>query len=116
MRLPSTSTVFFVSGCSVIGFPTLYADGIRTSAANSVRRHENRQAKAGKMVQRLIDPDQRPEPWMRRFQRHAKCRGAKSLGAVDCDVNGKIDQCYEPEPRRDHQDQHHCNRQMHETM
>src|ERR1044072_3829740 len=32
--------------------------------AGSVRRHEDRQAETGQMVQRLVDSDQRPEPRM----------------------------------------------------
>src|ERR1700737_2328407 len=68
--------------------------------AGSIRRHENRQAEAGEMVQRLIDSDQRPEPWVLVLLRHAKRRGAKPLGAVDRDVDRKIDQAQEQEPRR----------------
>src|SRR6266852_5766799 len=112
MRLPSTSTVFFASDCSVMILSIdRRADRID---AGSIRRHENRQAEAGEMMQRLIDPDQRPEPWM--LHRHFKGGGAKTLGAIDRDVNREIDQGDEPEPRRDNQDQRRCNRKVHKTM
>src|ERR1700687_2858203 len=128
MRLPSTSTVFFASGCSVIGClrdrracrasawsandhkaiaircDVINRQRASPSARSTVRSHENRQAEAGEMVQRLIDPDQRPEPWVLVLLRHAKRRGAKPLGAVDRDVDRKIDQGDEPELRRDNQD------------
>src|SRR3984957_5468352 len=84
------------------------------TAGTLIRRHEDRQAESGEMVQRLIDTDQGPEPRM--FQVHAERRGAKSLGAVDRDVKGKIDKCHEPEPRRDYEDHRQRLRQMHETM
>ena len=45
-----------------------------------VRRHEDRQAEAGEMVQRLIDPDQPPEPLM--LHGHVEAGDAKSLGAI----------------------------------
>src|SRR6266576_1352817 len=84
--------------------------------ARSVRRHEDREPKTGEMVQRLIDPDQRPEPWMLILLRHAKCRCANSLGAVDRDMNDKVDDGDEPEPWRDNQDQRHGYCQMHQTV
>jgi hypothetical protein len=82
--------------------------------ARSIRRHENRKTKTGEMVQRLVDAYQRPEPRM--LHRHIKVRGAKTLGAVDHDVNDEIDQRDEPEPRRDNQDQRHRNPKVHETV
>src|SRR6202040_2762957 len=60
--------------------------------ARSIRRHENRQAETGQMVQRLVDPDQGPEPRVLFLLGHAKGRCAKSLGAIDRDVDDKIDQ------------------------
>ena len=39
--------------------------------AESIRRHEDREAETGEVMQCLIDPDQGPEPWMCRLQRHA---------------------------------------------
>src|SRR5258706_12268616 len=82
--------------------------------ASSIRRHEDRETETGEMVQRLIDPDQPPEPLM--LLLHREGGDAKSLGAVDCEVNRKIDQADEPEPRRDKQDKHHCNRKMHKAV
>ena len=84
--------------------------------AGSVRRHEDRQAEAGQVVQRLIDADQRPEPWMRLLQRDAERRRDDTLEAIDRDVNGEVDQGDEPEPRRDDQDQRHRHREMDEAM
>src|ERR1700681_792821 len=106
MPEPSTSTVFLVSGCSVMGSLCRSARcaSIPRGPIRSIRRHENRKTETGQMMQRLIDPDQRPEPRMPRLVRHAEPRGAKSLGAVDRDVDEKIDDGDEPEPRRDHQD------------
>src|SRR5260370_42203510 len=149
MRLPSTSTVFFVSDCSVMILsidrravtssssakaddPVLGDLGVQRKRlaivdpslspfaaydsmdAGSIRRHENRQAESGEVMQRLIDPDQRPEPRM--LHRHFKGGGAKTLGAIDRDMNREIDQGDEPEPRRDDQDQGRCNRKVHKTM
>src|SRR5262245_11770891 len=45
-----------------------------------VRGHEDRQAKAGEVMQRLVDADQRPEPGM--LLADAEMRGDKTLGAV----------------------------------
>src|SRR6201747_2982379 len=84
------------------------------SASLLIGRHENRKAEPGEMMQRLIDADQRPEPWM--FQRHTERRGAKPLGAVDRDVNGEIDKGDEPEPRRDDRYQHQRHGKMHQAM
>ena len=78
--------------------------------------HEDRQAEAGQVVQRLIDADQRPEPRMLVLQRHSAPRSDNPLKAIDGDVNGEIDEGDEPEPRRDDQDQRQRHRQMHETM
>src|SRR5258706_10633173 len=86
------------------------------SLSKSVRCHEDRQAKIGKMMQRLVDPDQRPEPWVLLFLCHAERRGAKSLGTVDRDMDDEVDQGDEPEPRRDDQDQRQCNRKVHEAV
>src|SRR5665213_599555 len=83
-------------------------------AQSAVGRHENRQSEIGQMVQRLIDPDQRPEPGM--LQIDIEGGGAKPLGAIDRDVDREIDQGEEPELRRDDQDQHQRNRQMNQTM
>src|SRR4051794_27612194 len=69
----------------------------------SVRRHEDRQAESGEMVQRLIDPDQPPEPLV--LHRHVEARDAKSLGAVDDEVDDEIDKGDEPEFWRDDEDQ-----------
>src|SRR5467141_2937284 len=86
----------------------------RKPAISTVRRHENRQAESGKVMQRLVYPDQRPEPWMMILLRHAKCRCTNSLGPIDRDVNRKIDDGDKPELRRDNQDQGHCNRKMYQ--
>jgi len=86
------------------------------TAASTIRRHENRQAEAGEMMQRLVDADQRPEPWVLVFLRYAKCRCAKSFGAIDGDVDRKINHGDEPEPWRDDQDQRHRDREMDETV
>src|SRR6202012_2711730 len=80
----------------------------------AVGRDEKRQPKSGQMVQRLIDADQRPEPGM--LQVDIEGGGAKALGAVDRDVNREIDQSEKPESRREDQDQHQRNREMHEAM
>ena len=88
----------------------------RKPAISAVRRHENRQAEASQVMQRLVYPDQRPEPWMMILLRHAKPRCAKSLGAVDRNVNGEIDQSDKPEFWRDNQDQGHCNRKMYQAV
>src|SRR5262245_34014899 len=45
----------------------------------SVRSHEDRQAEAGEVMQRLVDADQRPEPGMLLVD--AEMRGDKALGA-----------------------------------
>jgi hypothetical protein len=89
---------------------------IPKAARSAVRRHEYRKTKTGQVMQRLVHPDQRPEPGMLMLLRHAKSRCTKSLGAVDRDVNGKIDQGDKPEPWRDDQDQRHCNRKVHKAM
>ena len=75
---------------------------------DQLRRHEDRQAESGQMVQRLIDPDQPPEPLM--LHRHVEGGDAKSLGAIDDEVDGKIDKGDEPEFWRDDQDQQHRHR------
>src|SRR5436190_11270658 len=64
--------------------------GRRGRPASSIRRHEDRQTETGEMVQRLIDPDQPPEPLL--LLLHREGGDAKSLGAVDCDMDRKIDQ------------------------
>src|SRR5262245_20406291 len=81
---------------------------IRTAARisrmeRSVRRHEDGQAEPGEVMQRLVDADQRPEP--RVLLVDTEMRGHKTLGAVDGDVNGEIDEGDEPEFRRHDQDQ-----------
>src|SRR5437879_4411052 len=86
------------------------------SAAGSVRRHEDRQAETGEMVQRLVDADQRPEPRMLVLQRHAEPGSDDPLDAVDGDVNGEVDEGDEPESRRDDQDQRQRYREVHEAM
>src|SRR6188472_1551982 len=88
----------------------------RSLAAKSVRGHEDRQAETGEMVQRLIDADQRPEPRMLVFLRHAEPRGDQPLDAVDGDVNGEVDKGDEPESRRDDQNERHCYREVDEAM
>src|SRR5206468_11574960 len=75
------------------------------SRRSTIRRHENRQAETGEMVQRLIEPDQGPEPGVLVLLRNAEPRGAKSLAAVDGDVNREVDQGDKPESRRHEQDQ-----------
>ena len=40
------------------------AGRLRMAPDGSVRRHEDREAEAGQMMQRLVDADQRPEPGM----------------------------------------------------
>jgi hypothetical protein len=49
-------------------------------------------------------------------RRQAETGNAKSLGAVDRNVNGEVDEGNEPEPRRDDQDQCYRNRQMYQAM
>ena len=82
--------------------------------AKSVRGHEDRQAKTGQVMQRLVNPDQRPEPGM--FERHVEPRGDQALGAIDDDVNHEIDHGKEPESRCDEQDQRQRHRQMYQAM
>src|SRR6476469_4451858 len=69
----------------------------------SVRRHEDRQAEPREVMQRLVDADQRPEP--RVLLVDAEMRGHETLGAVNGDVNGEIDESDEPEFWRHDQDQ-----------
>src|SRR5206468_7585546 len=85
-------------------------------AAGSVRRHEDRQAETGEMVQRLIDADQRPEPRMLVLHRHAVAGSENTLDTVDGDVNREVDEGDEPESRRDDQDQRHPYREVDEAM
>src|SRR6185312_10579226 len=101
MRAPSTSTVFLVSGCSVIS--TLAGGGPDRPAQSAVCRHVDRQTEIGQMVQGLVDADQCPEPGV--LQRHVEGGGAEPLGPIDGDVNDEIDESEEPEPRRDDQNQ-----------
>src|SRR5271156_5542547 len=98
MAAPSTSIVFFASGCSDIDAKS------RKPAGSAVGGHEDRKRKTGEVMQRLIDANQRPEPWM--LQRHAEIRRYESLGAIDRDVDDEIDHRDEPEFRRDDQDHH----------
>src|SRR6266545_6977346 len=86
------------------------------SAAGSVRRHEDRQAETGEMVQRLVDADQRPEPRMLVLHRHAVAGSEDPLDTVDGDVNREVDEGDEPESRRDDQDQRHRYREVDEAM
>src|SRR5450432_4589850 len=88
----------------------------RKPAGSAIRRHENRQAEPSQVMQGLVYPDQRPEPWMMILLRHAKCRRAISLGAVDRNVNDEVDQSDKPEFWRDDQDQRHCNRKMYQAV
>src|SRR6267154_5284052 len=83
-------------------------------SSGSIRRHEDRKPETGEMMQRLIDTDQRPEPGM--FLIDAEGRGAQPLGAIDGDVNEKVDEGDEPEFRRDDQDQEQCNRKVNQAM
>src|SRR5438034_1262238 len=62
------------------------------------------------------DLEERPQPGMLRFQRHAERRGANPLETVDRDVNDEIDQRNEPEFWRDDQDQDQCNRKVNQAM
>src|SRR5258707_90949 len=64
------------------------------------------------------DLPERPQltPWVAAVSVEAHTRRRAVGGAVDRDVNRKIDQGDEPEPRRDNQDQHHCNRKVHKAM
>src|SRR5438067_1161554 len=71
--------------------------GPRPSAAGSVRRHEDRQAEPGEMVQRLVDADQRPEPRMLVLHRHAVAGSEDPLDTADGNVNGEVDEWDEPE-------------------
>src|SRR4029077_1471013 len=120
MRLSSKFPIFLVSGRSVMAFRSLQhreSKPILSSfisrllscvfstrmAASAVGRHEDREAKAGQMVQRLINPDEGPEPGM--VRRHVEGRGAEPLGAIDRDVNEEVDDRDEPESWRDDQDQ-----------
>src|ERR1700730_10766954 len=100
MRDPSPCIVFLVGGCSVMGSLCRSARcaSMPRGPIGSIRRHENRKTETGQMMQRLIDPDQRPEPRMPGLVRHAEARGAKPLGAIDRDVDEKIDDGDEPEP------------------
>src|SRR5207245_967555 len=82
--------------------------------AGSIRRHEDRQTESGEMVQRLVDADQPPEPLM--LHRHVESRDAKTLGAIDGDVDREIDKGDEPESRRDDQDEQKRNRKMYQAM
>src|SRR6266566_2874546 len=121
MRASSTSTVFFASRYSVMGLlPRTSArvrPGYRTpKTAGSVRRHVDRQAETGEVMQRLVDADQRPEPRMLILQCHAHSRCAKPLGAIDGDVNGEVDEGDEPEFRRDDQDQQQRHREVDQTV
>ena len=84
------------------------------SLSSAVGGHEDRQRKIGEVMQRLVDPDQRPEPGM--LQRHAKIRRDESLGAIDRDVDDEIDKRDEPEFRRDDQDHHQCNRKVYQAV
>src|SRR6266404_5895885 len=54
--------------------------GRRGRPASSIRRHEDRQTETGEMVQRLIDPDQPPEPLL--LLLHREGGDAKSRGAI----------------------------------
>lgn len=65
-------------------------------------------------MQRLIDADQPPEPLM--LLGHVEGRDAKALGAVDGDVDRKIDKGDEPEPRRDDQDRRKRNCKVYQAM
>jgi len=81
---------------------------------SAVGRDEDRQAKAGQMVQRLINPDQGPEPRMVRC--HIEGRGAEPLGAIDRDVDEEVDDRDEPESWRDDQDQRHRDHQVDQAV
>jgi hypothetical protein len=83
---------------------------------SSVGGHEDRKAEAGQMVQRLIDADQGPEPWVLVLLRDAESGGAKSLRAIDADMDREVDHGDEPETRRDDQDQHQRNYKVYETV
>src|SRR4051794_24781959 len=80
----------------------------------SVRRHEDREPEPGEMMQRLIDADQPPEPLM--VHRDVEGGDAKALGAIDDEVDRKIDKRDEPEFRRDEQNQQHRYRKVDKTM
>src|SRR6266516_5375779 len=102
--LRKTGLEFDRTGCRPASLKRIYPGCKSLKPAISIRRHEDRETEAGEMVQRLIDPDQPPEPLM--LLLHPEVGDAKSIGAIDRDVNRKIDQGDEPEPRRDNQDQH----------
>ncbi len=85
-------------------------------SSESVRGHEDRQAEVGQMVQRLVHPDQRPEPRVLVFLRHAESRCDDALAAIDRDVNRKIDHGHEPEPRRNDQDECDRDREVRAAM
>src|ERR1700756_316349 len=53
------------------------------STRRLVRGHVDRQRESGEVVQRLVDPDQGPEPGMAGLQRHTEMRGADALAAID---------------------------------
>src|SRR5436190_9449346 len=85
-----------------------------TDSQRSVRRHEDRKPEPREVVQRLVDADQRPEPGVLLVD--AEMRSDKTLGAIDRDVNGEIDEGNEPEFWRDDQDQQRRNRKVNETV
>lgn len=88
----------------------------RRASGSPVRRHQNRKAESGEMVQRLVDADQRPEPGMLILLRHPERRRAKSLGAIDGDMNDEVDHRDKPESRRDHHNEDQRNYKVYETM
>src|SRR5665213_2308836 len=97
MRVPSTSTIFVLSGCSVILTLAMEVLLGRPPARSAVRRHVDRKAEIGQVVQRLVDADQGPEP--RVLHRYVERGGAEPLGPIDGDVNGEIDESEESVPR-----------------
>src|SRR3954470_22112585 len=66
------------------------------------------------MVQRLIDADQPTQPLM--LHRYVARRYAKSLGAIDDEMDRKIDKGDKPEFRRDEQDQQGRYRKVDEAV
>src|SRR5579883_3373112 len=68
------------------------------------------------MMERLVHADQRPEPGMMVFLRHAQMGGDEALASVDGKMDDEVDHGDEPEPRRNDQDQRHGNRKVHAAM
>src|SRR4051794_6201030 len=85
-------------------------------AVSAVGGQEEKQPEAGEMVQRLINADQCPEPWVLVLLRHPECRGTEPLGTIDRDMDHEINDGHEPEARRDDQDQKQGNYKVDEAV